>query len=261
MPSNQLTDVIKHLSERNDVVGIFTTGTTASGLNPSSDIDLVVILDENKKGIRSAYTTIENRFADIFFFDLNFVKKVAEMENVPGNGFEGMFLTWLAKGKIEKDTSGDLIRLKAQSKEKAQNLAVSFEEKQDSWFKINYNFIANQRYFASENTVYHQALEIRLMYSIVELIVAYFTLREIPWRGEKEAVLYFEKNDPKTFELFRAYGASKSPSEKFHCYQNLFKNVLHGDFQEWKSDFLIVKDEKNQVDKKLVGFTKEMLLG
>lgn len=259
MHSNQLTDVIKHLSARNEVVGLFTTGTTASGLNPSSDIDLVVILADNQKGIRSAYTTIENRFADIFFFDTAFVKKVSEMENIPGNGFEGMFVTWLAKGVIEKDESGDLAKLKSLVGKKAQNLFVSLEEKQDSWFKINYNFIANQRYFKSEDAVYHKALEIRLMYSIVELLVAYFTLREIPWRGEKEAITYLEKNDTKTLESFTAYTKSHSLAEKFNAYKNLFTSVLHGNFQEWQKDFMLVKDEKNQLKEELTDFAQELL--
>ena len=259
MHSNQLTDVIKHLSARSEVVGLFTTGTTASGLNPSSDIDLVVILTDNQKGIRSAYTTIENRFADIFFFDADFVKKVSEMENIPGNGFEGMFVTWLAKGVIEKDESGDLTRLKTLVDKKVQNFSVTLEEKQDSWFKINYNFIANQRYFKSDDTVYHNALEIRLMYSIVELVVAYFTLREIPWRGEKEAITYLEKHDNKTLESFMAFTKSHSLSEKYHAYKSLFASVLHGDFKEWQNDFLIVKDEKNQLKAELTDFARELL--
>lgn len=259
MPLNQLTDVIKHLSARNEVVSLFTTGTTASGLNPSSDIDLVVILADNQKGIRSAYTTIENRFADIFFFDTAFVKRVSEMENIPGNGFEGMFVTWLAKGVIEKDVSGDLAQLKTRAEKKARSFSISLEEKQESWFKINYNFIANQRYFKSEDTVYHKALEIRLMYSVVELLVAYFTLREIPWRGEKEAITYLEKNDTKTLESFTSYTKSHSLSEKFDAYKSLFRSVLHGNFQEWKNDFFLVKDEKNQLKAELTDFAQELL--
>lgn len=253
-----LQEVIKHLSHASEVKAIFTTGTTASGLGPTSDIDLVVILDKNTSGLKSAYTMIENRFADVFFFDLEFVKKVAELKTIPANAFEGMFLTWLAKGKIEKDETGFLSELKTKSVTLLDSLNISFEEKQDSWFKINYNFIANQRYFRSEESVYHNALEIRLLYSVAELIVAYFTLRGIPWRGEKEAVKYLEGNDKSVFEQFTKYTNSQSLADRFHQYENLFKAVLHGEFQQWDEAFLFAKNEKNQLEEKLIKYVQEL---
>ena len=66
------TEIIHSLQASLRVRGIFATGTTASTLTPSSDIDLVVIVDKNIEEIKSVYTTIENRFADIFFFDVAF---------------------------------------------------------------------------------------------------------------------------------------------------------------------------------------------
>ncbi len=259
MPKTHLQSVLDHLSRSPEVNSVFTTGTTASKLGPSSDIDLVVILEKNDARIKSAYTMIENRFADIFFFDVDFVKKLTRSETVSANGFEGIFLTWLAKGKIEKDRTELLSQLKTHLHAKPRTLAISLEEKQDSWFKMNYNFIANHRYFCSEDPLYHNALEIRLLYSVTELIVAYFTLRGIPWRGEKEAIVYFESNDGNMFKIFNAYTMSQSLAERFHTYQELFKAVLYGDFHAWDTDFMIVKDEQNQLDTKLATKVQELI--
>ncbi len=202
---------------------------------------------------------IENRFADIFFFDLDFVKKVAQLEKISANGFEGIFITWLAKGRIEKDENGLLSELKAKSESKSHALSISLEEKQDNWFKINYNFIANQRYFHSKDNLYHTALEIRLLYSVSELIVAYFSLRGIPWRGEKEAVKYLESNDAEALKVFIDYTKSQSLADRFRSYQALFKVVLYGDFQVWDKDFMVVKDVKNQINETSASYIQELI--
>lgn len=259
MSCANLQSVLDHLSHVPEVNGVFTTGTTASGLGPSSDIDIVVILEKNDAGIKSAYTMIEHRFADLFFFDVDFVKKVMQLTEVPANGFEGMFITWLEKGKIQKDESGLLAQLKAHVGTKSHLMHIALEEKQDSWFRMNYNFIANQRYFDSEDDLYHSALEIRLLYSVTELIVAYFTLRGIPWRGEKEAIKYFAANDEQMLKIFTDYTKSQSLADRFHVYQDLFRAVLYGDFQAWDKEFLIVKDEKNRMDERLIGRVQALI--
>ena len=254
-----LSEVIDHLSRSPRVKALFTTGTTATGLGPSSDIDLVVILDTNEDGIKSAYTMIGSRFADIFFFDVDFVNRVAQLKSVPANGFEGIFVTWLAKGKIEKDERGLLAEVKKQSEVTAKRFDISFEEKQGIWFKANYNFIANQRYFRSEEELYHKALEIRLLYSVTELIVAYFTLRDLPWRGEKEAMGYFERDDTGMLQLFMDYVRSPSLTQRFDLYEKLFKAVMYGDFQAWDTNFLIVKDQKDLINKNMTKYVQAFL--
>ena len=257
--SHSLQYTINKLSLSVRVKGIFTTGTTATGLTPSSDIDLVVILDKNKEGIKSTYTMIENRFADIFFFDLAFVKRCAKRDVIPANGFEGIFLTWLAKGRIEKDEQQILAKLQTKSLSKIELLTVSTEEKQDNWFKINYNYIANTRYFRSGNKLYLQALEIRLLYSVSELIVAYFAFRDVPWRGEKAAVIYLEKNDPQTYDCFKEYVKSQTVNDRYRVYASLFEKVMVADYQPWNKDFLVILNLRQKIDTSLEKFWNELL--
>ncbi len=254
-----LSQVITNLVHAPEVRGVFRTGTTASTLGPSSDIDLVVVLDACPEGIRSANTRIEGRFADIFFFDVPFVERLAGLESVAINGFEGMFLTWLAKGAIEKDAMGQLASLQKSASAKLAASGVTQGEKEACWFKINYNFIANKRYRDSDDPLYHKALELRLLYSVPELIVSYFTLRDIPWRGEKEAISYLEAQDPATFEIFTAYTKSSSLPGRFALYEQVFERVLHGEFGRWKEDFLLIKNEQNQLNKTSVPFVRRLL--
>lgn len=259
MPQHDLPTIIEALSLSPRVKGLFTTGTTATGLTPSSDIDLFIILDKNEEGIKSVYTLIEDRFADIFFFDVEFVARCASLNTVPANGFEGMFFTWLAKGSIKKDDSGILAEVKALAESKTAPFTISLEEKQSSWFKINYNYLANKRYFNSQDALYHKALGLRLLYSVSELVTTYFAFRDIPWRGEKAAIRYFEQFDAETYASFVRYLESPSLSERFEAYTKLFYQVSIKEYDPWKTDFLVALDTKNHIDNTLKPFWRGLL--
>ena len=119
-----------------------------------------------------------------------------------------MFVEWLSKGKIEHDPDELLRAFKDGIREKPLMQKIPDSEKRDFWIKTNYNFIANSRYYRSGDELYHQALELRLLYSVSELISAYFSFRNVPWRGEKAAVEYFQYNDPEFFAAFDGYSKS-----------------------------------------------------
>ena len=248
MNSYTLKNLIKNLSASPQVRSIFTTGTTASGYNPSSDIDLVVILDNNRENVKSIYTTIENRFADIFFYDVDFVKKLHKMESVNASSFEGMFIGWLTKGKIEYDTDDILKNFKTKIIEHPPQQTITEQEKRDFWIKVNYNLIANTRYYESKDTLYHEALEIRLLYSVIELITAYFSFRNVPWRGEKTAVKYFKEHDQEYYSIFQKCVSSSNLEEKIKQYTLLAESTFFGEFKKWPSDFVIGISNKTGFD-------------
>ncbi len=249
-----LSNLIEKLKSSPRVKGIFSTGTTAAQMNPSSDIDLVVVIDKNLEDIKSVYTMIENRFADIFFFDIDFLKQLEDKREVSGNNFDGMFLAWLKKGKIEYDPENLLQPLKSKIEETPPIQKVAHSEKRDFWIKTNYNFIANSRYYNSQDELYHQALELRLLYSVIELITAYFSFRDIPWRGEKTAVQYLEQNDPAFWATFQKYSESNTLPEKMKYYEQLFDKIFFGEYQKWGKDFIIPISNKNGYDSELSYF-------
>ncbi len=235
------------------------TGSTAENPKTWSDLDLVVILDTNTAGLKSIYTTIDDRFADIFFFDIGFVQQLTKKREVSAMDLQGMFVTWLDKGRVEYDPDGVLKKLLAQIKKDPIALTVTQQEQHDFWVKINYNFIANVRYFESSDPVYHQALEIRLAYSVVELINAYFSFRGIPWRGEKAAIEYLQQHDPDYLKTFQSYTTSINLEQKMKTYQDLFRRTLHGEYQEWDENFVVPMSTKHQYDPALVGFWENLI--
>lgn len=59
-------------------------------MNPSNEIDLVIILDNNSEEIKSIYTMIENRF--LVFFGTNFMDQLKDKRVILANSFDGMFV-------------------------------------------------------------------------------------------------------------------------------------------------------------------------
>ncbi|MBI4256515.1 hypothetical protein HY626_00480 [Candidatus Uhrbacteria bacterium] len=249
-----LASLIEKLKSSPRVKGIFCAGTTATTLTPSSDIDLVIIIDKNSEGIKSIFTTIENHFSDLYFFDMDFLNQLKDKDEIFGNNFDGIFLTWLATGKIEYDPENVLSEIKHKATATLATQKVPDSEKRDFWVKINYNFVANSRYYSSKDKIYHKALELRLLHSVIELITAYFAFRGIPWRGEKSTVKYLQQNDREFLAIFERYTNSTLLTEKMKFYIELFNGVLFGEYRKWEDDFLVAISNKNQYDQNLNKF-------
>jgi len=130
-----LSNLIEKLKSSPRVKGIFSTGTTATKMNPSSDIDFVVVLDKNTEEIKSVYTTIENRFSDVFFFDIEFLNQLENKTEVSANNFDGVFLEWLMSGKIEHDPENLLVTLKNKIDRNPPLQSIFDSEKRDLWIK------------------------------------------------------------------------------------------------------------------------------
>ncbi len=255
MQYSSLSKLIAQLKSSPRVKGIFLAGATALKPSPSSDIDLIVLLDKNSEGMKAVYTAVEHRFADIFFFDVAFVQRLKAKREVSGNGVDGMFVRWLAAGTIAYDPLNLLRETKEKISERPPTQKISNMEKRDAWVKVNYNFIANSRYYRSRNARYHTALEFRLLYSVIELVTAYFLFRNIPWRGEKAAVRYFTEHDQEFLEIFRKYAASASLAEKMKRYRALFAKVFFGGYARWENGFVIpISNNHNQFDPALLRF-------
>lgn len=53
------------------------------------------------------------------------------------------------------------------------------------------------------------------------MLVAYFQLRGLPWRGEKEAIRYLAAQDPEFLRTFEAYTDATDRAGRLHAYERL----------------------------------------
>ncbi len=244
-----LQAIIKNLEQNNDVDAVFLTGSLGNGeAKPYSDIDLIIVLKENKKELYSFYRWIDGAFADIFFFDLADLARMSTKSNDDSNGIEGIFLDWLKKADIQFDKSGTLTAL--QKTKAGTSFSVSTNEKRSFWQKINYNFVANKRYFESGDPLYHQALELRLLYSVMEVICGYLAFRNIPWRGEKDAVRNLSLRAHDFYVLFQKYLSAKSLGDRFGLYSKMVTATFTDEYPQWKTtDAVLIKKGQLVADK------------
>ena len=213
-----------------------------------SDIDLVVILKENKDELYCSYNWIDGIFTEAFFFDSNDLKRIASNNKMDSESFDAILLDWIKKSNIYFDKSGILTDLKS----KAQNIDTlnqSDRSKEGFWQRINHNYIADKRYFDSGDKLYHEALEIKLFYSMEQVICAYFAFRDIPWRGEKNAVLFLKENSHEFYKLFQNYTSATSLKERFEAYSRMFNAVFTDKYKKWtKNDGIILKKDFSVAD-------------
>lgn len=241
---NTLKETILRLKSNTYVDVVFLTGSYGlKASDASSDIDLVVILKENKDNIRSVFKWIEGVFADIYFFDIKDLVRldeiVEDVQSVDWNSMDGILLTWIQKADIQFDNSGKLSALRNKVL-KIEKTGTTEKEKRNYWQKVNYNYVANKRYFESKKQVYLEALELRLLYSVSDLICAFLVLRDIPWRGEKNAVLYLKENTPAFYETFSKYIKSVSLDEKFGLYSDMVKMTFTDKYKQWTEDEVVL---------------------
>lgn len=245
MPS--LEQIIEKLKTNPDIDSVFLTGSYATKeAGPHSDIDLVIILQENHFGLRSLYHWIDGIFADIFFFDLADLQRISSTKDIDWDSPDGNLASWIKKGEIKFDHSRILSALKKKV-ETLDQTGVVVKDKQSFWQKINYNFIANQRYSESADPLYHEALELRLLYSTIELVCAYLALRDIPWQGEKAAVSYLQKNAPNFYAIFKQYLQAQSIEERFATYAKMFSLTLTEEYGPWGQEDQIVITKDNLI--------------
>lgn len=240
----ELDKIIEKLKSNDDVDAVFLTGSHGTQeAKAYSDIDLVIILKENKNNLYSLYRWIDGIFADIFFFDLTDLKRIENCAGKYENPMDGAFMSWLKKADIKFDKSGNLSVLKNKTDESGESL-VQTKDKDSFWQKINYNFVANKRYFESNDPLYLEALELRLLYSMIEVICGYVAFRDISWRGEKEAVKYLKNNHPDFYNIFKSYSTSNNLADKFRFYEQMLNLVFTDEYKKWteKDEIILKKD-------------------
>jgi predicted nucleotidyltransferase len=256
---HSLEAIVGNLKKRHDVDAAFLTGSRGKGeQTPSSDLDLVIILRENNRSVRSVCTWIDDTFADVFFFDRSDLERIGRSETLPANGLDAILVSWLRKTSVLFDKTGTVTALRS-AVMSTDNFRVPEEEKRRVWKDINYGLVANTRYFQSEDPVYHEALEIRLLHSVTELLTGYLALRDRPWRGEKDAVAYLKEFDSDFYRSFRAYLAATGLPERFGRYREMAARVFPEGYSWWSDEEVVAVSTTGTVDRgSLVRYWQEM---
>ncbi len=261
----QLDDIMDKLRASEEVDAAFLTGSSVSGKSTElSDTDLVIILKRNTKDIRSVYTFIDGKFADIFFFDVGDIDRISSVPQLEGNSMDAILASWLIDSEIKFDKSGKTTAFK-EKLAASPSVTVAAENKFSSWQMANYNLIRNRRYFKANKADYSDALELCLSYSVIQLITTYFALRNVPWRGEKNAIKYLKMNDPAYWELAEKYFAAGNLKERMTAYEAMTPKTFTSDYRTWteREVVAVAKKESDSLkrQKELADYWRELTSG
>jgi predicted nucleotidyltransferase len=226
-----LDEVITRLSGKPAVHGILVMGSGGTGdMHPASDYDLFVVLNDMPSPFYLVATEIDRRFAEIYFESAEKLEGylTAEPPLHPVD-IGAAVIRWLQTGRIAFDRSGLLSR--AQDMLRQREWQHWFEPQTDlqlhqTWFSVNYNVAQTRRMLVSPDPVYATTVDLRLLYTVVEVWQAYFRLRGLPSLGEKHDIRYLAANDPEYLDLFRCCLAEPDRARKFELYRRLADTAL-----------------------------------
>ncbi|MEM7334384.1 MAG: nucleotidyltransferase domain-containing protein [Chloroflexota bacterium] len=239
-----LDDVLERLKRQPEIDAILLAGTTGKEtLKPYSDYDLLIVLNEMVEPPSLIITTIEGKLAELYFWNAVAIdEKIENPQTVEANSLAGAFLSMVTKGKIVYDASSrleDLRKIAPQTHIKD----ILDHQIYAAWYSVTYNHAQNLRYFSSQDWLYWMALQCRLLYCISNCLSAYFTLRGMPWRGEKEAIRYLQANDPAYLEQFQAAVTAGGIEQQFPQYVQLVEQTLPEGISVWGESYTAVQPQ------------------
>lgn len=223
-----LTAVLGRLAAHPDVDGILLMGSTGTAaLTPASDYDLLLVLAALPVPLRLVTTWVDGRLTEAYCTTTAALERiVAAPAPWPDASEEGVVLTWLQAGRIAHDRAGRLAGAQAAARHLPPPVPAGNREVYRAWRKIGYNVAQLTRYLASDDPLAPLVVETRLLYSLFEVLFHYFTVRRLPWRGEKQALRHLADHDPAYVSLLRQCLAEPDRRRKVDQYAELARRTL-----------------------------------
>lgn len=232
--SVDLEELVARLSRRDAVDGIVFVGSTGTdALRPSSDYDVLVVINEPALPLLVGLTTVGGRLTDLLFVTVSEVELLLSGARPPADAWPARLARWVAQGRIVFDRSGRLQRLH-QLLADAPLVPDLVGGSHEICFSLNYDLAQNRRLAASADPVDRTAVQIRLLYAVKELVTGYFRLRAMEWLGEKAAVRYLAEHDPGYLAILRACLDEVSPEARMARYETLAEQTLGPFGGVWK---------------------------
>ncbi len=218
-----LDDVVQRLARHPAVQGVALCGSGLDEvLTPTSDIDLLIVLDDAHANLRTGVTCIDGRTGDLMFATAREIAEIADAESrLDAGAWVGMLASHLERAEILCDQNGALARAQIQVRRSDPAAGAAPGAAYRAWNKLNYDRQHNRRMLASDDPDYAAALDARLLYGLSDAFTGYFATRGLPWQGEKASVRYLREHDPAFLALFQQAMAEHDLSAKFELYERL----------------------------------------
>lgn len=157
--------------------------------------------------------------------------EIGHIEGIPPpvrstDDWSGRLVRWLAIGTVAFDRIGLLGRAQDRLRSLPQEAEVTDAELYRRWDHANYNVAQSRRYATANDLAYREAFDLRMTHQLADTMVDYFWVRRLPWEGEKEAILCWERTDPAFKDLFFACLYESDRKRRLKLYQELVARTL-----------------------------------
>ena len=231
--------LVERLKESHKVDGLLLLGSTGQPtLNAFSDRDLLIVLDECELKITNGAVICDDVLVDLVFVTRQEVEDLisAELGSISLSDPRTSFFNWVPSGTIVLDRCGRLESLRDALRRSGSSPKLTEGELVKRADRALYNFAHTQRMSGSPDPVYQQAVDLRMLYQLSDLMVDYFNLRGLPWRGEKEAIRYWQSFDAGYLDLFMRCYWERDRAERVRLYAELVTLTIEPAHFEWSSE-------------------------
>ena len=212
-------------------------GSSAQGtLNEHSDRDLLIVLNDRPIAITGGAIICEGVLVDLIVEMRDVLEDLAATESgaISLNDYGAPFFNWFSSGCIVLDRSGCLGRLRDRLVDGKTGPVLAEGESISRADKALYNLAHTRRMSQSADSVYQQAVDLRMLYQLADLMVDYFTLRGMAWAGEKEAIRYWQQSDPAYLDLFMRCYWERDRDERVRLYGELVEVTIGPTGFSWR---------------------------
>ena len=235
----EFDSLVERLKESPKVDGLLLLGSTGQPtLNAFSDRDLLIVLDESDLKITNGAVFCDDVLVDLVFVTRRQVEDLitAEPGSISLSDPRASFFNWVPSGTIVLDRCGRLESLRDALRRSGSSPKLIEGESVKRADRALYNLAHTQRMSGSPDSVYQQAIDLRMLYQLSDLMVDYFNLRGLPWRGEKEAIRYWQSFDAGYLDLLMRCYWERRRAERVRLYAELANATIEPvDFQ-WDAD-------------------------
>ena len=221
--------LIERLKESQKVDGLLFMGSTGrSTMNAHSDRDLLIVLNECDLNITNGIIFCDDILGDLVFTTRQQVEELIsfDLSLISPSDSRANFFHWVPSGIIVLDRSGCLESLQKALQEHGPMPKLTEGESNRRSDKAIYNLAQTRRMVGSTDAVYQQAIDLRMLRQLSDLMVDYFHLRGLPWRGEKEAIRHWQSVDPGYMDLFMRCYWERSQPERVRFYAELVRATV-----------------------------------
>jgi predicted nucleotidyltransferase len=239
--SNGLTldQVVARLSAAAGVEGVALFGSSQQAAHdPTSDYDLLILLDKPTVQIFQMQTYINGRIADVAFVETETAERVLALEEPVGaTSREGFLIGWLEQAQILYDRSGHLARIQQKITQRDWRISgLPTSDTYAEWFWLNFDLRHIRRMAAAHDPLYGMVVDMRLMFCLAQMCRTYFRLRGIHWRGEKAALRYLQAHDLEVFDLLQRALEESDRARRIDLCEALIERTLPTSGDLWPPD-------------------------